>query len=152
MQPGEFTLPGRLRALPQRQSHSIIKQPCSRPYARAQGVHCKATSLGSAFWDPTDPNQSDSSRDVVDVVQPNSLGTNPPFPFLPCSSKAAPCNHGSTGKHSRSCRVRHTQSTAKPGPGAEGECFSHSLHPWPGSSQQPSHPQNSSTGMCHSPW
>lgn len=148
MQPGEFTLPGRLRALPQRQSHSIIKQPCSRPCARAGalGVHCKATSLGSAFWGPTDPNQRDSSRDVV---QPNPLGSNPPFPSLLCSSKAAPCNDGSAGKRSRPCRVRHTQSTAKPG--AQGDCSSHSLHPWPGASHQPSHPPNSMAGMCRSP-
>lgn len=54
MQPGEFTLPGRLRALPRRQSHSIIKWSCSSPLHKSSGsgIYCNTRSLGSAMPGP----------------------------------------------------------------------------------------------------
>lgn len=115
MQPGEFTLPGSLRALPQRQRHSIIKQPCSRPCARAWAVHCKATRLGSAFWDPRDPNHSDSSRDVV---QPNPSGQTHLSLFSSAAARLLPAIMAELANTPDPAGI--TQSSTKPGTGAEG--------------------------------
>lgn len=81
MQPGEFTLPGRLRSLPQRQSHhqTALQQNLSKSSGFGCS-HCKASSLGSAFWGPTAPNQSDSSRGCGPGKPP---WDKPTFPFSP---------------------------------------------------------------------
>lgn len=134
MQPGEFTLPGSLRALPRRQSHSIIKRPCSGPLYKSShsGYLLQSQEHGLCHVrTSTDPKQNSSCRDVV---QQNSLATNLPFPgcvpaALLRSGVAALHSHGSTGKCSWILQSKRHPNMKRELKRAQGECYSHSLHP-----------------------
>lgn len=133
MQPGEFTLPGSLRALPWRQSHSIIKRPCSDPLHKSShsGYLLQSQKRGLCHVRTSmDPKQNSSCRDVV---RQNSLATNLPFPgcvpaALLRSGVAALCSHGSTGKYSWILQSKRHPNTKRELKWAQGECYSHSLH------------------------
>lgn len=94
-QPGEFTLPGRLRALPRRQSHSLAKEPCGTALRQSPGSSYSLPSQEPGLCSAgtsTAPKSNSSSRDVV---QQNSPVTNLPpspgcVPALPCSGASAP--------------------------------------------------------------
>ena len=133
-------MPGRLRALPRRQSHSIIKRPCSSALHKSSrsgyllqsqepGLCCAGTS--------TDPKQNGSSRDVV---RQNSLTTNLPFPgcvpaALLRSSVAALCSCGSAGKCSRILHGKRRSNTKRELKRAQeyrGSATATVFTPWPG--------------------
>lgn len=129
MQAGELTLPGRLRALPQRERHSITARPCSG--RRHKSSH---SGYGQQRWEPglcpmghlrtqhgVEPARNGSSRDVA---RPNSQEMNPPVPAVAQHGRLL---HDAPGSQRE--EVSEHEEPAQTRTGVQGERDSLSPHP-----------------------